>query len=802
MSPLDRIWAKSRVRPGDLRGELLTEHLAATRDAARMLQLRTGTVPGAPEYFWECVILACLLHDAGKVPAGFQQMVGNPGPAVPWGQRHEVYSLGFAAHVLAVLPAVELNLVMTGVASHHWPFEADERRSLSGLLSTTHRSAQDLEAAIGPVDPIAAGALHTWLQAEAGVPGTPSPSLDQLSSAAHRGLSQVIDEWTSPVKSPEECLVAVLLQGAVTLSDHAASAHVPLVLAQPVDGAFSTALRSRWDAAGKALFPHQQQASTADGHLLLRAPTGQGKTEAMLLWAAAQVDKLRQTTGGIPRLFYTLPYLASINAMTGRLHADLGETGRDLVGVAHSRAASYYLRLAAEGDCGVPGGDTAELTSKAARQALARNRATRLFREPVRVGTPYQLIRGALAGPKHAGILIDAVNSVFILDELHAYEPRRLGMILAMVRLWTRLGGRVGVASATFPAVLADLLTTALGEKPVTVEPPASWKWPVRHRLNVRSGHLTSPEAIGEIAGQVRDGKSVLVVANNVADAISIYQELRSDVVARYGKDAALLLHARFKAGDRAAIEEKISNRFRAGGPRQPGLLVATQTVEVSLNIDLDILHTSGAPLEPLIQRFGRVNRLGALTGPASVIVHEPAYRPRRNDPGSDYADGVYPAEPVRLAGQILAEHDGLNLDEKIFGQWLDDIYATGWGQEWRAEVEDERSRWMRWLQFSAPFDDRDHLQRAFDELFDGTEAILDEDVTRYRGQLNDHTGAVGRLLAADLLIPLPAYGTALGRWNKELEITVIDGDYDPAEGLVKIRDPRGTAAYSPGEIV
>jgi CRISPR-associated endonuclease/helicase Cas3 len=75
------------------------------------------------------------------------------------------------------------------------------------------------------------------------------------------------------------------------------------------------------------------------GHLLLRAPTGFGKTEAALLWAATQVEDLSRRTGGIPRLFYTLPYLASINAMTGRLS---GEVEKDLIGVAHSRAASWY----------------------------------------------------------------------------------------------------------------------------------------------------------------------------------------------------------------------------------------------------------------------------------------------------------------------------------------------------------------------------------------------------------------------------------------------------------------------------
>lgn len=803
MTVLDRIWAKSRVRPRDARGELLTEHLSAARDAARMLQARTGLIPGAPENFWKCVILACLLHDAGKVPAGFQQMVGNPGPAVPWGQRHEVYSLGFTRHVLGVLSPEELHLVMTGVASHHWPFEARKRRSLRGLLGTAYRSPRHLEEAIGPVDLEAAHAIHSWLQVQADVPGSQPPGLAELARAAHQGLSDVIDRWTSPATSPEDNLVAVLIQGAVTLADHAASARTPLVLSQPVDAAFAKKLRSRWDQAGRVPFPHQLSASTVDGHLLLRAPTGQGKTEAMLLWAAAQVEKLRETTRGIPRVFYTLPYLASINAMTGRLTQELGDTDQDLVGVSHSRAASYYLRLAAEGDCGTATGEASDLMSRAARQALARNRATRLFREPVRVGTPYQLIRGALAGPKHSGILIDAANSVFILDELHAYEPRRLGMILAMIRLWTRLGGCVGVASATFPAALAELLTTALGEMPSTVEPPPSWQWPVRHQLSIRHDHVAATQAISEIACQVRDGNSVLVVANNIADAISIYQQLSPEVTARHGEDAALLLHARFKTGDRAAIEKRIIRRFRSGGPRRPGLLVATQTVEVSLDIDLDILHTSGAPLEPLIQRFGRVNRLGSLATPAPVIVHEPAYRPRRQEPGSDYADGVYPAEPVRLAWRILAGHDQQKLDEKIFGQWLNEIYASQWGQEWRAAVDDEYQAWSgNWLQFSEPFDDRDHLERAFDDLFDGTEAILDEDVTTYRRQLSENTPAVGRLLAADLLIPLPVYAIPLGRWDKELGVTVVDGDYDSAVGLRGIRRPDGISLYSPGEIV
>lgn len=802
MSVLERVWAKSRQRPSDERGELLTEHLAEAGAAARKLRDRVGHIPGMPSWFWECVILACLLHDAGKVPDGFQRMVGNPEPATRWGQRHEVYSLGFAAHVLAALPAKKRDLVMIGVGTHHWPLESDgSSRSLKGLCHSIYRSPGQLMEALGPVDPRAAAELYAWLVRETGQESGPAPALDELGQAAHQELEALIDKWTEPFKAdPARDLTGVLIQGAVTLADHVASARTDLIVSQPVDAGYSDKLASQLRRGGRTLFRHQQQAGVVTGHMLLRAPTGSGKTEAALLWAATQVEDLKAGTGGLPRVFYTLPYLASINAMTSRLQDELDGPGQDLIGVAHSHAASYYLRQAAD-DCS-DDQRNGDVQAYAGRRALARKRATRLFREPVRVGTPYQLIRGAMAGPAHSGILIDAANSVFILDELHAYEPQRLGIILAMIRLWTRLGGRVGVLSATFPAALEELLVMALGETPAIVEPPAGSAWPVRHQLALRGTHLTDPKSVTEIAGQLRSGQSVLVVANNVKDAWNLYEQLSPEVITEHGADAALLLHSRFTARDRAAIEERILDRFQAGKPRQPGLLVATQTVEVSLNVDFDALHTSAAPLESLIQRFGRVNRLGLLATPAPVVVHEPAYGPRRSQPATDYADGVYDAEPVRLAWQILTRYEGAHLDERLYGQWLDEVYASAWGHDWAADVDRTYQAWDEgWLQFSQPFDDRGKLADDFDALFDGTEAVLEQHVDEYREKLTEHKESVGRLLAADLLLPVPAYGVQLGRWDRTLGVLVIDGDYDPASGLRQVRGAKRDS-YVPGEVL
>ncbi len=329
--------------------------------------------------------------------------------------------------------------------------------------------------------------------------------------------------------------------------------------------------------------------------------------------------------------------------------------------------------------------------------------------------------------------------------------------------------------------------------------PPGSW--PQRHRVTVRSTHLTEPAAVADIEERLRAGQAVLVVANNVADARALHETLAPLAAELHGPDAALLLHSRFRRKDRSVIEEAIQARFGTGQPRCPGVLVATQVVEVSLDVDFDVLYTSGAPLDALLQRFGRVNRLGARP-PAPVVVHPPAYRPRRGGGPTEYADGVYDAEPTRLAAALLARYDGHVVDERDVGGWLDEIYTSDWGTEWHAAVEQFRDQFrVAFLDFALPFDDRSELACKFDEMFDGAEAVLADDRDDYADLLLQIRGAAGRLLAEELLIPLPHYTVARCRWDSRLKVRILDADYDPDYGLGAIRD-RAAAHYQPGEVL
>ncbi|MGH3999763.1 MAG: hypothetical protein ACRDTJ_20150, partial [Pseudonocardiaceae bacterium] len=88
-----------------------------------------------------------------------------------------------------------------------------------------------------------------------------------------------------------------------------------------------------------------------------------------------------------------------------------------------------------------------------------------------------------------------------------------------------------------------------------------------------------------------------------------------------------------------------------------------------------------------------------------------------------------------------------------------------------------------------------------FDEMFDGAEAILADDLGEYAELLLSAQGKAGRLLAEELLIPLPEYTVARCRWDSKLKVRVLDADYDPDHGLGQLRGP-AAGYYEPGEVL
>jgi CRISPR-associated endonuclease/helicase Cas3 len=795
---LSGVFAKSASRSGLGRPELLTAHSAATRDATLAVAARIGAAGVLARYprFWSWAACAALLHDAGKIARGFQLQLQSAGQS--WGERHEVLSLAYADLLTARLPEQDRTLIAAGVAFHHQSLTADDGRGLlekyppeADWEGKFGRDTDTLTGKAGPVQVTRArnAALLDWLATELEAPATPRDATNagecvttlpfgihednahgddgrRLWERARDAFGEVTRAWKHPVEA-DLGLLAVLLQGAVTLADHAASAHVPFQDHMPLPHCYLARLVSP--------YRHQEASADADGHLILVAPTGSGKTEAGLAWASRQLAAMP----GQPRLVWVLPYRASLNAARDRFRQDLDPAPGDEepdIGVLHGTTAATLLHDATADDRAPGRAD--------ARKARARAGAMRLFEQRVRVATPHQLLRAAIAGPRYSSVLLEQANSMIVLDELHAYDPATFGRICAAMQLWDTLGSRIAVLSATLAPPMIDLITETLGQR-VTIHRAPPGTAPARHRLVLDDQPITSPASVDRMAAWLAEGRSVLAVANRVAVAQHVFRALAPAAQGCFpgDPDAALLLHSRFRGCDRADIERRIRNRHPERKPGDPalrggGLVVATQALEVSLCLDFDRGVTEIAPIEAVAQRAGRVNRRGRHPDGAVEFRVQPTESPL-----------PYLEEAVAAALLALRASPGPEISEEVISRWLEVAYSTPWGQGWAAEARRNRDEFSAsFLTFAEPFRDRGEFAAGLAESFDATEVVLRDDLDRYRDLVIGPDG--DPLLAAGLLIPIRwtqrarLHAAGRARHDRSLDVWVIEAPYDPDTGL------------------
>jgi CRISPR-associated endonuclease/helicase Cas3 len=259
----------------------------------------------------------------------------------------------------------------------------------------------------------------------------------------------------------------------------------------------------------------------------------------------------------------------------------------------------------------------------------------RYLSAPVAVGTIDQAL---LAGMRVAHAHLRAVGlsrSLLVIDEVHASDAYMTRLTLNLVRFMRRIGGHVLLMSATLGgAVRHDYMCTWQEEKTPTptfescVEAPYpaltfadSSPAPIQnHEENRREIYLqTLPLGeenyiAGVAASFARQGACVLVLRNKVASAVAtcrLVEEIIADapeLCFSHGQ-VSTLHHSRFARIDRQLLDSEVEIRFGKGGSRRPGVLVATQTLEQSLDVDFDVLITDLCPVDVLLQRIGRLHR-------------------------------------------------------------------------------------------------------------------------------------------------------------------------------------------------
>lgn len=510
--------------------------------------------------FWELVRTTIVFHDLGKSHKEFQNLLH--GLKNEWKyQRHELFSLPF----IQSLSDKGKEMIYLVIAGHHKDYEtllknienygSDEENYYFGfdLGGTEKINTFEEEFEYNVLIDDVLGLLKNY-------------GYDISHPIIHSPKIRLQQFLKNQIKNYNEQKKLLLLTGALKQCDHLASSGVDTILNLEVDD-FQYLQNSVYE-----FYDHQKNASSVVGNAILTAPTGSGKTEASMLWVQNQLKEQ-----GNGRVFYILPFTASINAMFERLEKELGEK----VGLLHGKLSAYIEAKFEEDD----------LVDEKRKQAIREQYKTLVT--PLKIVTPFQLLKNIFALKGYEKGLFEWVGGYFIFDEIHAYNPKVFAQIICLIKFSTKhLGVKVFIMTATLPSFLRNELENAICDhKSITVSKDLYNKFD-RHKIIVKEGLLK--DSLVLIQGYLKKGKKVLVVCNTVKQAQTVFEIMDCD--------KKVLLHSSFTAYDRSKKEKQLFEQDNQ-------LLVGTQAIEVSLDIDYDVIFSEPAPLDALIQRFGRVNR-------------------------------------------------------------------------------------------------------------------------------------------------------------------------------------------------
>jgi CRISPR-associated endonuclease/helicase Cas3 len=520
--------------------------------------------------FFEVLKLSIIFHDLGKSNPEFQKLL--KGKTNCWNnKRHELYSVPFIKN--SSFNAFDQNLVLISVLSHHKTFEEIyEKESRKNLLNNLNlegvieNSSEDLN-----IDEESFCIICNILKKY-------DISLNNNPKYSFPGEIKYYLNANNDSIIKFEC---ILMIGALKHCDHLGSAGIKeIIRLEKSDFEYLTSLRNELIKKDKDFYPHQRKSSKIHGNVILNAPTGSGKTESALLWLKSNLKKIGQG-----RAYYILPFTASINAMYERLNKDIGSQNK--VGMLHGKLTQYLYKQ-------FEGNDIASRNKEILKQKDKFKKITC----PLKVVTPFQLLKHIFGVKGFELGFVEMYSGFYIFDEIHAYNPEVMAQILILIEyIVKKLKGYVFIMSATIPGYLKKMIDDNIGKHKDIYLSNTFLDTFNRHKINLINDNIDN--YIELISEGVNNGKKVLVVCNTIQTSQNIYQKLKECV---NSERKSVLLHSRFNGIDRADKESRIYKG-------NIDLLVGTQAIEVSLDIDYDIIYTELAPLDALIQRFGRVNR-------------------------------------------------------------------------------------------------------------------------------------------------------------------------------------------------
>ncbi|WP_022855921.1 CRISPR-associated helicase/endonuclease Cas3 [Thermodesulfobacterium thermophilum] len=506
----------------------------------------------------KAIKICCFAHDLGKVSRAFQDSLSGSRKYIP----HNLLSVAFLKTIfdqISDIPDQLKNKIIYAVGFHHKNF-----LELSDFINDSKRAGTDgLEDELIDIE---TNRLHLL---------KPMQELFKEYFNADIKFSidySIIDKLKDIIfdLNPFDKEI-VHLKGILHRADHIASAGINEESKIYLNSEAYKTLKLKITPK-----KFQEEIVNKGESLLLIAPTGSGKTEAALCWAGNRKGKI----------IFTLPTRASVNAAFRKLQKYYG----DDVGILHGEAGRFiYSTLRREYD------ETEALEESIYEVNLCKN-----LLKPIVVTTIDQIFSFALRVHQYEKVLMGLYGANIVLDEIDSYSPYTIEILKQSLKIARQFDINFLIMSATIPDILKEELKK---EGIVSEEYIPEWeeielKNESNHEIQIINDDIINCyKTIKDLSNGERE--SILIVCNTIKKAVYVYEKLK-DLSPK-------LYHSLFTFDDREIKEAEIAQADHNG--RSTGIWITTQVVEVSLDLDFDVLITEAAPVNALIQRMGRCYR-------------------------------------------------------------------------------------------------------------------------------------------------------------------------------------------------
>ncbi|WAM33737.1 CRISPR-associated helicase/endonuclease Cas3 [Caldicellulosiruptor morganii] len=602
---MSEIWAKSSYDDINKQTITLSKHVSDVLEVFKNIEIKIKN-----KSLIDATKIAIYLHDLGKVLPSFQIKVLKNKMYQPWDICYEVPHSLFSIFWIDINKLKEklngedyLNFVISAVAYHHW------RERFDDFISKENEMLKKLCKLI----------IDKWGEH---LQNNLDNEYEKISNhGEYKDLITLNRKWLNsiingrilldlaipPYKFDYEPLRRevnkewILVAGFLQRCDHYASwceeegkeEELDKVEIDPMNkNAIDSSILTK---VGESAWQFVALNNKLDKNIILIAPTGYGKTEFAFLWSNGE------------KFFYTLPIRSAVNNTYERAKGIFGD---DKTGVLHSDIDLYLLNKASDE------ADVMKIYELAKQLSY-----------PAIISTGDQFFPYALRPPGFEKLFATLSYSRLVIDEIQAYDPKACAIITKFIEMLYKIGGKFLLMTATMPKFIEHRIRELIPSFNDQVEEVNIYKKEKRHlekiykhklRLELIKSKTDSTadfrlpeEKIDEILEQAKRGKRVLVILNTVAFAQEVYKKLKEKASGEI-RNNIFLLHSRFTLNDKEIKEREYIKSFynpKSVHENVGKILVSTQVVEASLDIDADVLFTEICPLDALVQRMGRVLR-------------------------------------------------------------------------------------------------------------------------------------------------------------------------------------------------